>query len=274
MFNKLKEYAVKPEPYASSTHKFWDDEYISSQMLPFHLDPDCEPASRKHSFIDQSAAWIASLLPAQAKLLDLGCGPGLYTQRFARAGMDVTGIDLSARSLQYATQSALKEEMSVRYLQMNNLDLDYHGQFDAITLIYCDYAVFSKENRQTLLVKIKEALKPGGLFIMDVFTEKNPRAKEEKTSWTFKPSGGFWSPDPHICLDAFYTYPENVFCSQTLVITEDDVRCYNIWDTVFSADSITKEAMGAGFKSSKLYDDVSGKPHTGDSKTLCIVLKK
>ena len=39
-------------------------------------------------------------------IADFGCGPGLYAQRLARAGLNVTGIDFSANSLQYAREVA------------------------------------------------------------------------------------------------------------------------------------------------------------------------
>ena len=40
MFNELKKYSIKPELYAPSTDKFWDDEHISKGMLEAHLNPN------------------------------------------------------------------------------------------------------------------------------------------------------------------------------------------------------------------------------------------
>ena len=40
MFNKLSDYVIKPELYAPSTGKFWDDEHISKGMLEAHLNPN------------------------------------------------------------------------------------------------------------------------------------------------------------------------------------------------------------------------------------------
>ena len=58
-------------------------------------------ASRPAAFLDRSAAWLASALDLTegSRLLDLGCGPGLYAERFARCGVRVLGIDVSRRSL-------------------------------------------------------------------------------------------------------------------------------------------------------------------------------
>ena len=55
MNNKIIEALKKPAVYTPSGTAFWDDDYISGQMLKAHLDPDFEGASRKLSFIEKSA---------------------------------------------------------------------------------------------------------------------------------------------------------------------------------------------------------------------------
>lgn len=95
MNNKIIEALKKPAVYTPSGTAFWDDDYISGQMLKAHLDPDFEGASRKLSFIEKSAAWLSGLVPPSdyPQLLDIGCGPGIYAEKFARAGYQVTGVD-------------------------------------------------------------------------------------------------------------------------------------------------------------------------------------
>ncbi len=41
---------------------------------------------------------------------------------------------------------------------------------------------------------------------------------------------------PHICLDSVYQYDDEDHTEliQSIVLTEDTVNCYNIWDHVFS----------------------------------------
>lgn len=87
--NYLKE---KPSLYAPSSASFWDDEHISEYMRKAHLEPEIDAASRRHDFIEQSAKWIAQYCKARPgmKLLDLGCGPRLYAERFCK-GRPYTG---------------------------------------------------------------------------------------------------------------------------------------------------------------------------------------
>ena len=73
-------------------------------MLASHLNPDEQGATCKHDFAFKSAEWIATVAPPAEykKLLDLGCGPGIYAERFVKEGFAVIGIDFSTRSIAYA----------------------------------------------------------------------------------------------------------------------------------------------------------------------------
>ena len=88
MFSKLQAYLERPALYERTTENFWNDPYISAQMLEAHLNPSTDAASRKPEFINRCVDWVLSLpLPERASLLDIGCGPGLYAKRFAARGL-------------------------------------------------------------------------------------------------------------------------------------------------------------------------------------------
>ena len=149
MFNELVKYTSKPALYAQGTKNFWDDDHISKGLLEAHLNPNWDAATRRHEFLDRSVSWISSIAPPSQYrfLLDLGCGPGLYAERFNSAGYTVTGIDFSKRSIAYAREQSLLKKSNIEYHYQNYLTIDYKEQFDAVTLIYCDYAVLSKTDR-------------------------------------------------------------------------------------------------------------------------------
>lgn len=269
--DKLFQMLQKAALWQRSREPFWDDEHISKGMFEAHLNPDWDAASRKHSFIDRSVKWLESIIPEKSKILDLGCGPGLYTKKLSDAGYDVTGIDYSRRSISYAKEHDTK----TKYIYQDYLEMDYYEDFDAITLIYCDYGAMVPDERKMLLSRIYRALKPGGLFIFDVFTEQTHRGKSDQTSWSFHEQGDFWSEKPHLCLEAEYYYVNNTArVNKYIVITENSIREFLIWDTAFTKDTLLQEVMPFGFKLHGIYDDVCGSPYTGEADTLCCVLKK
>ncbi len=277
MLNKLLNYtSSKPKIYEPSTSKFWDDEHISKGMLEAHLNPEWDAATRNHQFITKSVEWIASIANPlhYPELLDLGCGPGLYAERFHKIGYHVTGIDYSQRSIEYAVNHSKSNDMNITYHYQNYLDLTYQEKFDVITLIYCDFSVMSDYDRTRLLNRIYQALKPNGKFILDVFTPNWYKDRKESKDWYYS-EGGFWSEKAHVCLNSFYRYDEsNTRLEQTVVITEDSIECYNIWDHVFTKTELEEDLQKAGFSTVDFYGDVAGEVYTPNGNTMCAVARK
>lgn len=267
---------TKPRLYTPSTNNFWDDEHISKGMLEAHLDPNWDAATRKPEFLDNSVSWITKIAPpSQYKfLLDLGCGPGLYAERFSSAGYAVIGVDFSIRSIEYAKKQTLLNKSNIEYHYQNYLTIDYIEQFDVVTLIYCDYAALSITERHILLKKVYQALRPNGKFIFDVFTPL--MRKNESRSWHYYEEGGFWSEKPHICLESVYQYDneDNTELRQFIVITEETVKCYNIWDHFFTKGKLLSEIQPTGFKAFEFFGDIAGKEFSDTGKTICGVFTK
>ena len=276
MIRQLSGFLTKPQIYASSTGEFWNDAHISKGMLAAHLEPKEDAATRKHEFLDRSVQWISKIAPpAQYKsLLDLGCGPGLYAQRFHEAGYSVIGVDFSRRSIAYAKEQAIRQNSAIEYCYQNYLTIDYKNQFDVVTLIYCDYAVLPVADRLLLLNKIYKALRQNGKFIVDVFTPK--MRKNEGHTWQYCEEGGFWCEKPHICLESVYQYDDEdaTELRQCVVLTDEAINCYNIWDHFFSKEKLLSEIQTSGFNSFEFYGDVAGKQFSDNGETICGVFTK
>lgn len=274
MYTKLLSYLKqKPLEYEKSTAKFWDDEHISKYMLEAHLNPDIEAASRQHSFIKDSARWIASQVKqsGNCKLLDLGCGAGIYAQEFANSGFSVTGIDFAKRSIDYAKAQATLHNLPITYHYQSYLEMKHENEFDLITLIFCDFGVLPRSDRALLLKKIKTALKPGGVLILDGFTEKYYDRFAESRILAYEDTG-FWSATPYMCITTNYRYDDNkIYLEQYLVVTEKQINCYNIWNQAFDAISLSAELKMAGFAEFQFYKNVRGECLSNDDTTICIV---
>lgn len=277
MNNKIIDFFKNlPMLYAESDDAFWDDEHISKHMLAAHLNPDCDNASRKQEGIVASVDWITEICSGAEKknLLDLGCGPGIYAELLAKKGFQVTGIDFSKRSINYAIESSKDKNLDITYYYQNYLEINYEEEFDVVILIYCDLGVLSPENRNVLLQKIHRALKPGGLLILDVFHEPYENSFEEMQSVSYQP-GGFWSPLPYAVIqrNKYYRESRNTL-EQYLVITEENSKCYNIWNQVYTKDMLKEEVAETGLDCVSFYNDVQGKEYTGLANTICGVFCK
>ncbi len=114
-------------------------------MLKTHLDPNTDIASRKPETIEKIVDFNIRHLGLKAgdSILDAGCGPGLYCERFAQNGLSVTGIDISSNSIAYARDSAFKKGLDIGYVCGNYLDMDFENEFDVVFMIWWDFCVLS-----------------------------------------------------------------------------------------------------------------------------------
>ena len=82
-------------------------------MLEYHLNESIDVASRNKSFIEKSVGWMTSYFDVDnnTEIADFGCGPGLYTSRLAERGANVTGLDFSKNSLDYAKKVAAEKHL-------------------------------------------------------------------------------------------------------------------------------------------------------------------
>lgn len=264
----------RPALFAAAPCSLWNDRHISQQMLAAHLDPESEGASRNHVFIDRSAAWITSLAapPAGKRLLDLGCGPGLYTGRFCRAGFTVYGIDMSHHSIAYAQNHTDKQ---INYRCGDYLKVEFPQKIDLTTMIYCDFGVLPQAARELLLAKVFAALKPGGIMVFDVFTPRQYAKMTETSQITEYDDGGFWSPERHLLLERRLAYREDhTYLHQAAVLTQHKLKYFHIWEHVFARSELKQALRRAGFAEIRLFGDIAGAPDSPHGKTLCAVARK
>ncbi|MDO5496053.1 MAG: class I SAM-dependent methyltransferase [bacterium] len=265
----------RPEPFSTyTTPEFWNDPHISAQMLRHHLDPDSPAASRTHAFIDRSARWIAQELDLGpgSRVLDLGCGPGLYALRLARRGIHVTGVDVSQRSLEHARTAATSEDLPIHLIRGSYLDTDLGTGHHAALLIFEEYSALSPSQRALLLGRVREALRPGGTFLSDVTAA--PRFDDDATPFRRESPNlgdGFWAEPPYHGIHERFTYREPRLILDRYRIERDGrTREYWNWMHCLTPDQVEHELARAGFAVGGLYGDVAGAPYDPTSHTFAI----
>ena len=263
MFELLRDISLRPEPFSRYTAmELWTRPHLARQMLKFHLDQETDLASRRFETIDQIVTWINSQVDLSDKrLCDLGCGPGLYAQRFTASGADVTGVDFSAHSLEYARLKAGENNQSIRYLEADYLSDELPGGFDIVTLIYTDYSVLSPSQRARLLGRIGKMLNPGGRLVMDVAGMGSLDAKEECTLLEDRLMHGFWAEGDYVAIQRSFVYRDERLSLDRFVIVEPDETWHVFnWFQYFTADQLQEELSTAGFSIELMSGSLRGEP--------------
>lgn len=272
----VHECSGKPPLFEPGEEKFWDDDHISIGMLQAHLSQEHEAASRKNDTIDAQVEHLTftGILKEGDKVLDLGCGPGLYASRLCQKGLKVTGVDISRRSLEYAIKYAVENSLDIDYRLTDFFSIDFSGEFDAAMQIYGEVNTFSDKKRDAFLALIRKALKPDGLFIFDV-TTRQLRKKEGAGNRWYLFEGGFWRPGKHLFLEEGYDYPDdNVWLDQYIIVDEKGVTVYRNWFHDYSLHTINDILEKAGFSILQVWNDLEGTPYDEGGDWLAVVAKK
>ncbi len=267
----------KPDIYTTGTAIMWTDDHISKQLLNVHLSQDTDLASRKAPAIETTVNWILDQAPPKPlTILDLGCGPGLYTERIAQKGHKVTGMDFSAGSIAHAKKSAGQKDLDITYLHQDYLTLDHENQYDLIIMIFTDFGVLTPDDRDRLLGKIYKALKPGGIFIFDVLNLHWANSDSGSKSWDIS-GNGFWRPFPHLVLaDSFFYEAEGVALNQHIVLDDEKgMEVYRFYIHTFSNEDIKTITSDHGFHSTTCVDGLlpASDLYRSEDLTFCVTKK-
>jgi SAM-dependent methyltransferase len=115
-----------------------------------------------------------NLKPGEA--IDVGMGFGRNALYLAKAGWTVTGVDISDVGVEKARLQAEKEKLPLTAIRADALTFDYgRDRWDLIAVMYMGGIAIRLADRLT------DALKPGGVLVIEHFLREKP---EEKLGYT------------------------------------------------------------------------------------------
>lgn len=130
-----------------------------------------EDYARLYGHRDEGEAriWVEGLLErwrleAGSQVLDMACGRGRHAHWFVRAGMKVTGIDISAESLVQARQRV----PGARFVLHDIREPFADEGFDACCCLFTSMGYFDEpDDDARVFAAAFRALRPGGYFTVD-----------------------------------------------------------------------------------------------------------
>lgn len=229
------------------------------------------------SLYDKWTAFSLRHLPKsrdQQQLLELACGTGIQSVRFAQSGFEVTGLDLSQEMLEVAKKRAQSAKKIITFVQGNMLDLSQVGSFDVVTC-YSDSICYMQDEIEVgdVFKEVYQVLNDGGIFMFDVHSiyqmdhlfpgySYHENAEEFAMVWdTYKAEA------PHSVVHelTFFIQAEDGHFLRFDEVHEE--RTYDI----LTYDILLEQA---GFKSFKVYADFEDQEPTKTSKRWFFVAQK
>jgi len=251
-----------PEPWSEGEKIPWNDPGFSERMLDYHLTQEHDLASRRFDIIDRHVDWIHNKLGGRpSKILDLACGPGLYSNRLTKLGHSCRGIDFSPASIRYAREQALKEDVEIDYVLEDIRTADYGAKNDLALFVYGEFNVFKPADMKRVLKKAYDSLKEGGLFIAEPNRYETVRREGTSPASWYSSQGGLFSPKPHLCLtENFWDQEKHVATTRYFIIDAEtsNVTLHASSMVAYTRENLEKIIREAGFKDIVFHESLSG----------------
>lgn len=159
-----------------SNHKWFEDWFNSPY---YHLLYKHRDQQEAELFIDRLLQFLK--LEKGATVLDLACGKGRHSIFLNKKGMDVTGLDLSEKSICCARQ----QENDQLHFYIHDMRKPFRiNYYDAVFNLFTSFGYFERDKDDEATIKaVVNGLKPLGYFVFDFFNREYviPRMEPDYT---------------------------------------------------------------------------------------------
>ena len=142
----------------SNTRETWDSRFSTDDYI-FGIEPN---------------AWLAqhaSLLQPGMRVLAVADGEGRNSVWMAKLGLKVDAFDISPVGVETAKKLAQQNGVDVNFSVCGVEDYPWKAlEYDAVVAIFIQFA--DPDTRETLFKRMKSALKPDGLILLQGYTPK------------------------------------------------------------------------------------------------------
>ncbi|MFT5197992.1 MAG: SAM-dependent methyltransferase [Planctomycetota bacterium] len=157
-------------------------EDVDHLSTTYEFEEAIKPNARQRKKMD---AWLKRMAPHKktGKLLEVGCGQGIFLQYAREAGWDVTGVDVLAPVVEVA-RSKRGLNVHLGHLEPAQLDAD---QFDAC---FMSEVIEHIVDPVPLMTEIRRVLRPGGVSVVSTGNACSWSALFRGAKWGYYRFGG------------------------------------------------------------------------------------
>jgi SAM-dependent methyltransferase len=237
----------------SGDHKIpWQDPAFSRRMLAEHLSQEHDMASRRFSWIDLQVDWIHReiLSGRQARVLDLGCGPGFYSHRLAAHGHRCHGIDFGPASVEYARQRTA-DRSGCDFALGDIRCIPFDGPYDLAMVLFGEMNTFPPAEILAILRRAHQSLAEArGVLLAEIQTSDAVERAGRNQPLEEQFESGLFSEHPYRCRTESTWYPEQQVAVETFTITPlagGEAEVYRSTTKAWRDDELAALLEDAGF---------------------------
>ena len=256
ILNRIKDL----KPWTEGERIPWDDPEFSKRVLKEHLNQSSTAASKQKKTIQKECAWIFTNLMKNkpGRVLDLGCGPGLYTEIFAQKRCTCVGIDFAPAAIDYAkTHSSAFCE----YYQGDIRTTDFGTGFDVVLYNFGAINLLPPADVIKVLRKAYSALNSGGLILIESSSIEAVDQIGNQPSMWYSAEESIFSSRPHLCLmESFWDEATNTATERYYIVdtetNEVSQHCANT--KAYTEEELAQILTDVGFASLEFHPSMTG----------------
>lgn len=257
---------VPPRPWDEGDNIPWNEPEFSERMLREHLTQTHDLASRRFETIDRQVAWIHErvLKGKPTRVLELGCGPGFYTNRLAKRGHTCMGIDFGPASIRTARERAAAQHIEGTAYHLDDVrTADFGEDYGLVMMNFGQLNVFRREEAADILRRAHDALEPGGIILLEPQRyETVEGAGKSGTSWyAVGEEGGLFSDRPHLVLtESFWDEESRAAITRFYVVDAEtaEVTRHSLTTEAYTEDEYRAALESAGFTEITFFPSLVG----------------
>jgi SAM-dependent methyltransferase len=244
-------------------------EWFENEALWRELYPYVFPAERVAAAAGQVAQILALTGVTGGAVLDLCCGPGRHALEFARRGFAVTGVDRSRFLLERAQERADAAAVTVEWVRDDMREFERPATFHLACNLFTSFGYFEREeDNLRVLDKVRESLRGGGIFVMDMVGRERLERQGLEARHTQFADGAVLIQQPYVNED--WTRMDN----EWTVVKAGQSRHYRFAHHLYSGQGLQRRLLSCGFASVRLYGDLAGSPYGPEALRLVAVARK
>ena len=210
--------------------------------------------------------WKLLELEPGLELLDLACGHGRIANPLAERGVRVTGLDATPLFLELARVDAEERGVEVEYVEGDMRSIPWSARFDRVLCWFTSFGYFSDEENRAVLAGACGALKPGGVFAVELNHRDNLLGRYADE--TVSERGEDRMVDRHR-LDL----RTGRSCDRRTVVRGGRSRTFEFSVRMFSAAELRDWLLAAGFREAEPYGE-DGEPLRLEHRRMTLVARK